>query len=168
MFGAFLALIVAAAVIVIARPDPCADRSFSSEAFGYCLTVPQGWNTSPARFANGATLDGFSDDGSAAVFIEAVDLPTGTGLEAWAKLVRARDTDAGLTPGASTDTVVGGTPALRWDLTSTSEDGTEYRTREIVLVRGEVGWRVTLNESEAGFADALDALEAMLGTWAFR
>lgn len=169
VFGALIALMVTAGALVVLRPDPCADRSFSSEAFGYCLTVPTGWDAAPARFANGATLDGFSDGaGSAAIFIEAVDLASGTALEAWEGKVRKRDREAGLTPGNASDTSVAGVPARRWDVTSTSEDGTQYRTREIVLVKDDVGWRVTLNESEAGFEIALDALDSMLGTWAFR
>ena len=167
--GLFLAVVGGGLAYATLRPDPCDGRTFASRTYGYCLTVPAGWTASPARFGNGATLDGFSDvGGSASVMVEAVDLPDATDLDGWADLVRARDVQAGLRPRDEVRITVAGLPARRWDLTSTADDGTEYRTREIVLVRGAIGWRVTLNETAAGFPDALDALGAMLGTWAFR
>lgn len=167
--GLFVATVAAGISYATLRPNPCEGRSFESGAFGYCLSVPAGWTSAPARFGDGATLDGFSaEGGTASVMVEAVDLPDATDLDGWAAIVRARDTEAGLRPRDEVRITVAGIPARRWDLVSTSEDGTEYRTREIVLVRGAIGWRVTLNETEAGFPEALDALEAMLGTWAFR
>jgi hypothetical protein len=68
----------------------------------------------------------------------------------------------------ATDAVVAGVPAKVWDLTAESEDGTAYRTREVVLIRGAIGWRLTLNETEAGFDDAAAALDDLLATWGFR
>lgn len=169
VLGAFLLLVAGGIAFAVLRPDACRGRSFTSDAFGYCVDVPDGWAQAPARFGNGATLDGFSDvDGTASILVEAVDLTDTTDLDTWARMVRARDEAVGLSPGATTDVVVGGVPARSWELTAESGDGTAYRTREVVLVRDAVGWRLTLNETEAGFADASDALDELLATWGFR
>lgn len=169
VLGAFVLLVVGGIAVAVVRPDACRGRSYTSDAFGYCVDVPDGWAQAPARFGNGATLDGFSDvDGTASILVEAVDLADSIDLAMWERMVRARDESVGLTPGVATDVVVAGVPARAWELTAESRDGTEYRTREVVLVRGAVGWRLTLNETEAGFADAADALDALLATWGFR
>lgn len=169
VLGAFVLLVAAGIGFATLRPDACRGRSFTSEAFGYCVDVPVGWAQAPARFGNGATLDGFSDvEGTASILVEAVDLSDATDLDTWTRMVRARDESVGLTPGVATDAVVAGVPAKVWDLTAESEDGTVYRTREVVLVRGAIGWRLTLNETEAGFDDAAAALDDLLATWGFR
>lgn len=165
----FLLLVGAGVAFAVLRPDPCRGRSFTSEAFGYCLDVPVGWSSAPARFGNGTTLDGFSDDaGSASIVVEAVDLSDGADLDTWARMVRSRDMTEGIDPGPATDRTVGGVTARTWDFTSETSDGVRYRTREVVLVRDAVGWRLTLNETDAGFEAAAAALDAMLGTWGFR
>ena len=169
VLGAFVLLVGGGIAFATLGPDACRDRSFTSEAFGYCVDVPAGWAQAPARFGNGATLDGFSDvDGTASILVEAVDLSDTTDLDTWARMVRARDESVGLTPGVATDVVVAGVPAKVWDLTAESEDGTGYRTREVVLVRDAIGWRLTLNETEAGFDGAAAALDELLATWGFR
>lgn len=165
----FLLLVGAGVAFAMLRPDPCRDRSFSSESFGYCLDVPGGWSSAPARFGNGTTLDGFADDaGSASIVVEAVDLSDDADLDTWTRMVRSRDEAEGLSPGPTSDRIVAGVPARTWDLTSETSDGVVYRTREVVLVRDAVGWRLTLNETDADFDAAAAALDAMLGTWGFR
>lgn len=169
VLGAFVLLVASGIAFAALRPDPCRGRSFTSDAFGYCVDVPEGWAQAPARFGNGATLDGFSDvDGTASILVEAVDLTDTSDLDTWTRMVRARDESVGLTPGEASEVMVGGVPARAWDVSAESEDGTAYRTREVVLVRDAVGWRLTLNETEAGFDAAAAALDDLLATWGFR
>ena len=164
-----LAVAAAAAVVwFVAGPNPCRDATFRSDAFGYCVVVPDGWVESPSRFGNGAVLDGFSpSDGSASILVEAVDLADGTDVEAWATRVRGRDGEAGLSPGEVFPTTLAGLPARTWDITSESADGTRFRTREIVVVRDGIGWRIVLNETQAGFETAAASLDDLLASWRF-
>lgn len=169
VLGAFVLLVVGGIAVAVLRPDACRGRAFRSEAFGYCVDIPAGWAETPARFGNGAMLDGFSDvDGTASILVEAVDLADSTDLDAWAGMVRTRDESVGLSPGPPSDLAVDGVPALAWESTSESRDGTAFRTREVVLVRGAIGWRLTLNEMEARFEAATTALDDLLATWGFR
>lgn len=169
VIGALVVAAIAGVGWLVARPDPCRGTTFTSTLFGYCVVVPDGWTMTPARFGNGAVLDGFSrTGGSASILVEAVDLTDGTGLAEWATTVRGRDGEAGLTPGLERDATVAGLPATAWELTSESEDGTRYRTREVVVVRDGIGWRIVLNETQAGFAAAATSLETLLDSWRFR
>ncbi|MFM8944597.1 MAG: hypothetical protein ACKOI0_05075 [Actinomycetota bacterium] len=169
VIGALVVGLVAGIGWLVARPDPCRGATFTSASFGYCVVVPQGWTSSPARFGNGAVLDGFSlTGGSASILVEAVDLADGTDLADWASTVRDRDGEAGLRPGTPREAIVAGFPARAWELTSESEDGTRYRTREVVVVRDGIGWRIVLNETQAGFDAAATALETLLDSWRFR
>jgi hypothetical protein len=151
------------------RPDPCGGANFESENFGYCLTVPEGWEAGPARFGANVTLDQFAPPtGSATVVVEAVDLETGTALNAWSQFVRQRDEDAGLTPGPASESTVDGSDALQWDVSVSSEGGNRFLMREVVTVKGDVGWRVTLNDLVSGFDTSAVAFRDMLDSWAFR
>ena len=169
VLGGLALAAVAGIAWLVAGPNPCRGATFTSDAFGYCVDVPSGWAQSPARFGNGATLDGFSPtDGSASILVEAVDLADATDVDAWATRVRGRDYEAGLSPGDVADTTVAGLPARTWDVTSVSGDGTQYRTREIVVVRDGIGWRIVLNETQAGFDAAAASLDDLLASWRFR
>jgi len=151
------------------RPDPCSGANFESENFGYCLMVPQGWEAGPARFGADVTLDQFAPPtGSATVVVEAVDLETGTALNAWSQFVRQRDEDAGLTPGPASESTLAGADALQWDVSVSSEGGNRFLMREVVTVQGDVGWRVTLNDLQSGFDTSAVAFRDMLDSWAFR
>ena len=151
------------------RPDPCGGANFESENFGYCLTVPAGWEAGPAQFGADVTLDQFAPPtGSATVVVEAVDLESGTALNAWSEFVRQRDEDAGLTPGPASDSSLDGADALQWDVSVSSEGGDRFLMREVVVVKGDVGWRVTLNDLQSGFDTSAVAFRGMLDSWAFR
>lgn len=167
-----LGVVVVAAVAGVAfwllRPDPCADTNFTSDTFGYCLAVPDGWTAEPARFGADVTLDQFAPTSSpATVVVEAVDLASGVDLAQWSAFVQKKDTDAGLTPGPSAAATVDGVSAQRWDLTVTADDGTAYRMREIVVVRDEVGWRIALNDTDQGFEVSAAAFARMVESWRF-
>jgi len=165
-----LALVVAAAgVFLLVRPDPCEGTNFTSDTFGYCLTVPAGWIAEPAQFGADTTLDQFAPPEQAAtVIVEAVDLEDGVALEAWSRYVRQQDEGAGLTPGPASEAVLDGVTAQRWDVSVTSDTGTDYRMREVVVVRDQVGWRVTLNDTEDAFDVSVAIFERMLESWRFR
>jgi len=168
VLGVLVLAVAAGVVLWLVRPDPCAGTNFSSDNFGYCLAVPDGWTAEPARFGADVTLDQFAPPSeSATVVVEAVDLAQGADLSQWSAFVQKKDTDAGLTPGPTGDATVDGVTARRWDVTVTADDGTAYRMREVVLVRGEVGWRITLNDTEQGFEVSAATFAQMLGSWHF-
>jgi hypothetical protein len=151
------------------RPDPCGGANFESENFGYCLMVPDGWEAGPARFGADVTLDQFAPPtGSATVVVEAVDLESGTELNAWGEFVRQRDEDAGLTLGPASESNLDGADALQWDVSVSAPDGDTFLMREVVTVKGDVGWRVTLNDLQSGFDASAVAFRQMLDSWAFR
>jgi hypothetical protein len=151
------------------RPDPCSGTNFESENFGYCILVPEGWEAGPAQFGSAVTLDQFAPPTQAAtVVVEAVDLETGTGLEDWSQFVRQRDEEAGLTPGASSETTLDGVGALQWDVTVAPEDGESFHMREVVAVRDDIGWRITLNDVSEGFSTSAVVFQTMLDSWQFR
>jgi hypothetical protein len=168
-----LGILVGAALgvgaFILLRPDPCSAANFESENFGYCLTVPDGWEAGPARFGADVTLDQFAPPtGSATVVVEAVDLESGTALNSWSAFVRQRDEDAGLTPGPPSESRLDGADALQWDVSVSAEGGDRFLMREVVVVKGDVGWRVTLNDLQSGFDTSAVAFRDMLDSWAFR
>ena len=166
--GLVVAALVAGGVFLF-RPDPCRGTNFESETFGYCLLVPEGWEAGPARFGADVTLDQFAPPtNSATVIVEAVDLESGEALEDWSARVRQRDEDAGLAPGDSSELVLDGVGALAWDVAVEPEDGQAFRMREVVAVRGEVGWRITLSDVADAFSTSSVAFAGMLESWQFR
>ena len=167
ILGTMAAAIVGVGLFLLLRPDPCEGTNFTSPNFGYCVLVPEGWEAGPARFGDQVTLDQFAPPTSAAtVVVASVDLESGTGLEDFSTFVRQRDEEAGLTPGPASETSLGGTSALQWDVT-VEDAGESYRMREIVTVRDDVGYRITLNDIEDGFTSSASALREMLDTWQF-
>lgn len=169
IIGGLVAVIGAVGAYWLLRPDPCEGTNYASEAFGYCLTVPEGWIAEPARFGADVALDQFSPSTDAAtVIVDATDLERGVTLEEWAAFIRDKDTEAGLTLGPTSETTVGGVPAKRWDVSVASDAGTTYRMREVVVVRDEVGWRVALSDTEDGFQVSSAVFERMLDSFRFR
>jgi len=154
---------------LLLRPDPCRGTNFTSANFGYCLTVPKGWTAEPARFGSSVELDQFAvPSQGATVIVEAVDLQRGTDLVGFADFVRQKDETAGLKPGPGRRTEIDGVAAQAWDITIASDAGTTYQLREVVVVKDQVGWRITLND----LADTFDAhavpFQEMLRSWRFR
>ncbi|HJS26826.1 MAG TPA: hypothetical protein VJ913_06855 [Actinomycetota bacterium] len=150
------------------RPDPCQETNFESDNFGYCLIVPEGWEAGPAQFGADVTLDQFAPPtGSATVVVEAVDLESGTELDQWSEFVRQRDEDAGLTPGPASEADLDGADALQWDVSVASEGGQTFLMREVVTIKGNVGWRVTLNDLQDGFDTSAVVFNDMLESWHF-
>jgi hypothetical protein len=148
-------------------PDPCRGK-FSSSQFGYCLTVPAGWQADAARVGT-ANVDMFAPSASSTVVIvAAVDLPTNSGLTSFGSSVRQQDQQGGLQPGQPESTTVGGMPAQQWDITVPSQSGAQtFKVREIVVVNGEVGWKISMNDSASAFQSHLAPLTEMLRSWRF-
>lgn len=165
--GVVVATAAAAGAYALLRPGPCRERSFVSPAFGYCVDTPTGWTAGPARFGS-VELDQFADDDTAAtIVVEAIDLPDENSLPDLVEAIREQDAAAGLSTGAAMPASIAGIAALTWDATGEATDGTPYRTREVVVIVGDVAWRISLNGTEAGFQDAALALSDLLATWRF-
>jgi hypothetical protein len=169
VLGAVVLVAVGAGTWMLFRPDPCRGTNFSSENFGYCLTVPEGWTAEPARFGSSVELDQFAvPSQGATVIVEAVDLELGADLGGFADFVRQKDKTAGLKPGPGTITEIDGVTAQVWDITVASDSGTTYQLREVVVVKDQVGWRITLNDLADNFDDHAVLFQAMLRSWRFR
>ena len=169
VFLGFIAVVlVGSGAYAFFRPDPCDGTNFASQNFGYCLLVPLGWEAGPARFGADVTLDQFAPPTeSATVVVQAVDLESGTGLDQWSEFVRSQDEDAGLTPGPASDAALDGADALQWDVTVEADGGETFQMREVVTVRDDVGWRVTLNDVQDGFDTSAVVFQDMLESWQF-
>jgi len=169
VLGVLGLVVIGAGLALLLKPNPCRGTNFTSENFGYCVLVPEGWEAGPARFGDSVTLDQFAPPTSAAtVVVASVDLEDGTGLDDFSAFIRQKDEEAGLTPGPTSETSLDGASALQWDVTVSDDNGQSYRMREIVTVRDDVGWRITLNDRDAGFSSSASALREMLESWQFR
>lgn len=166
--AAFVLLVVAGfGAWRLLRPDPCRGTNFTSDAFGYCLMIPEGWDAGTAQVGT-VSLDQFSlPTESTTVLVEAVDLADDTGLQQFGEFVRRRDGQAGLSAGPVRETLLDGIEAQQWDITHTSQTGDVFKLREVVVVNGEVGWRITLNDSMDGFDGHVKAFQRMLDSWQF-
>ncbi len=169
ILGVMTLMVLGAGAAWFLRPDPCAGTNFSSDTFGYCIDVPDGWEAGLARFGADVTLDQFAPPtASATVVVEAVDLQDGASLEDWSQFVRQRDEDAGLTPGAASETNLGDVGAIQWDVSVSGDGGDSFRMREVVAVNNGVGWRIALNDVSDGFASSAVVFEDMIQSWKFR
>jgi zinc-ribbon domain len=168
IFGLFALFAGGIGVYYLVRPNPCDGTNFTSTNFGYCVLVPDGWEAGPARFGSDVTLDQFAPPtASTTVIVSSVDLDAGVTLSDFSDFVRQRDDTAGLTPGPTSDTTLDGVDAIQWDVTVETE-GETYRMREVVTVRDDVGWRITLNDVRQGFATSAVAFRDLLDSWQFR
>jgi hypothetical protein len=150
------------------RPNPCEGANFTSDQFGYCLTMPQDWEWTPAKFGDAVTVDQFAPPTqSATVLVEAADLPDDADLATFADSVRQKDEDSGLTPGPIDRTTVDGADALSWDIAYTSDSGHRYTVREVVVVSEHAGWRLALNDTAEGFDLHAPQFESMIDSFRF-
>jgi hypothetical protein len=150
------------------RPNPCQGTNFSSDRFGYCLTVPEGWEAGPGRVGAVAVDEISRPREAATVLIVAVDLAQDQGLEDYAASVRDRDSAVGLDPGPIRDTFLDGVEAVEWDITSETETGQEFVMRQVVAVRNEVGWIISLSDNADSLPRHEPHFEQMLASWNFR
>jgi hypothetical protein len=145
---------------------PCEGASFVSEAYGYCVDTPAGWESSSAA-DEPSGVDAFRDTaGATVVYVEAVRLAEGDDLHAFATSMRV---SASMNGFAVTDPVpgtLGGAPSLEWDAVS-SQDDLRIVVREIVSIRGGVAWRLQIADGATPEAPDLDAARELLDTWRF-
>jgi hypothetical protein len=169
ILGAIGVIVAGIGLAYLLRPDPCSGTNFTSENFGYCVLVPDGWEAGPARFGSDVTLDQFAPPTeSATVVVEAVDLEDleGVGLDDWSDYVRRIDEEGGLAPGPASETRLGDVQALQWDATVES-GGATFRMREVVAVRAGVGWRITLNDLADAFGTSAVVFQGIIDSWKF-
>lgn len=167
--GVLLGVAIGAGAWYLLRPDPCDGTNFTSDEFGYCMTLPADWRWQPANFGDSVRADQFTPPSeSATVLVEAADLPDNADLSAFADAVRKKDEDAGLTPGPIERTTVDGADALAWDIDYTAGTGRKFGVREVVVVNDHFGWRLMLNDIAESFDRHLPAFDDMVESFRFR
>jgi hypothetical protein len=154
------------ALVSWARHDPaCDEGDFESVRFGYCIRPPAGWIATPASEAD--SLDRFiAQDGPATIAVTAVPLSKGQDLARFEQFVRGFVEEAGATAGPGTPVTVDGVEGVGFDVRLEGRDGV-IRSREVLLAREGIAWRVTLADDEVGFHESTRTLEQILGSWRF-
>jgi hypothetical protein len=167
--GVLLGVGIGVAAWYFLRPTPCDGTNFTSQEFGYCMTLPSDWQWHPAKFGDALTVDQFTPPSqSATVLVEAADLPDNADLSSFADAVRSKDQEAGLTPGPIEKTTVDGADALAWNIDYTNGAGTDFSIREVVVVENHFGWRMMLNDTASSFSRDMPAFDGMVRSFRFR
>jgi hypothetical protein len=168
ILGVLVAGGIAAALLLAFRPDPCKGANFTSDRFGYCLSVPQGWQAQQAAIGN-VTVDQFSVPREvAAVVVTAVDLPSGVNLHAFTTFVRGQERQNGLHPGDVEPTRLGDSVAMQWEIVSTGPTGQAFRSLEVVAVSHAFGWTVELADTAASYTQHAPDFRQMLLSWHYK
>ena len=151
-----------------ARPNPC-EGKFSSILFGYCAEIPEGWRGGSQVTAQ-ENLDEFTPQNDDAVtwvrVRDAVDPATQT--QQYAQQFRTSQEAEGLDPSQVEVVPLDGEQALAWEVTVPTEDGDALRVREVVIVREDGVWRITLAATEAAYPQARLGFEELLSTWTWK
>jgi hypothetical protein len=169
VLGVLLGAGIGAVAWYFLRTTPCDGTNFTSQQFGYCMTLPSDWQWHPAKFGDALTVDQFTPPSqSATVLVEAADLPDNADLSSFADAVRSKDEQAGLTPGPIQRTSVDGADALAWNIDYTNGAGTDFSIREVVVVKDHFGWRMMLNDTTTGFDQDVSAFNGMVHSFRFR
>jgi hypothetical protein len=146
------------------KPDPCQNK-YSSVLFSYCAEIPEGWEGGSQLAAEG-NLDQFSPPAEdAATFVRVQDISPSATTDTYAQDFRTNQEADGLSPSRMEAVEIDGEQALAWDVTVPSEDGETLRLREVVVVREDGGWRITLAATDQTYQDARIAFEEMLDSW---
>lgn len=164
-----LIALVTTGVVVYAQlqPTTCADQ-FESDRFGYCVTVPEGWDAGEASVGQ-TPVDSFAvKEGAATVVVIAIDLAERTSLTQFADDARQNDEAQGLQPSGMKPLQLDGEPAQAWGITTTSPNGQEYKLVQVVTVRNDVGWTISLSDSAEGFDSHERSFREMLASWQFQ
>jgi zinc-ribbon domain len=162
---------VAVAVFSIwfgSRPNPC-EGKFSSALFGYCAEIPEGWRGG-SQIDVPENIDQFSPNQAEAVTSvrvrEIVDPATQT--QQYAQQFRTSQEAEGLDPSRVEVVPLDGEQALAWEVTVPTQDGDLLRIREVVIVREDGAWRITLAATETSYPDARVGFEELLSTWTWK
>jgi hypothetical protein len=170
-----IALVVAGAAILVsgiwftARPNPC-EGKFSSVLFGYCAEIPEGWRGG-SQVTGQENLDEFvpsEDDAITLVRVrETIDPATQT--QQYAQQFRTSQETQGLDPSQVEAVPLDGEQALAWEVSFPAQEGEEdLRVREVVIVREDGAWRITLAATEAAYPEARVGFEELLSTWIWK
>lgn len=169
--GALVVLFLVGSVIGglgiwLLTPRPCDDAGFVSERFGYCVDTPQGWVASQAADEPSGS-DAFRGETTAGVvWIEAFDLRSGEDLTGFAERVRGLDAAQGFDLSDPSPGIVGEVEASEWEVVVSSPSGDTF-VREIVVVQGDVGWRLQIAYPAEGDDSDGDDVESLLNSWRF-
>jgi hypothetical protein len=160
------------AVFSTAQPDPCRGR-FSSSLYPYCAEIPEGWEGGAALDGT-ETIDRFVRDSQevdavANVRVEQVIDPT-VQTQQYAQQFRTSQEADGLDPSQAEVVDLDGEQALAWNYTVAGTGPAEppLLIREVVMVRAEGAWRVTLIATEDVYQDARIAFERLLNSWRWK
>ena len=144
----------------------CPAGAFESTRFGYCAVAPAGW-VSAAATPDGSPLDRFLvQDASGTITVTVVPLEQGQDLARFEQFVRGYAEEAGGRTGAASSLEVDGAEGVAFDVTLEGPDST-LRSREVLLVRDGMAWRITLADEEIGFGASVRQLGSMLDSWRF-
>jgi hypothetical protein len=160
------------AVFSTAQPDPCRGR-FSSSLYPYCAQIPQGWEGGAALDGT-ETIDRFVRDSReveavANVRVEQV-VDTTVQTQQYAQQFRTSQEADGLDPSAAELVDLDGEQALAWNYTVEGNGPAEppLLFREVIMVRPEGAWRVTLIATEDAYQEARIAFERLLNSWRWK
>ena len=168
---AIAGLVVGATVWALSFKDPC-EGKFSSERFAYCLSVPQGWQASPARIGS-AEVDQFAKPtGVGVVIVQSQPLDAAAEgeaaqLETYAQQLRDQSEEAGMEVGAANEATLDGHDALVWSATSTTAEGDDFEQVQLATTQNGNGWSISLTDSAGGIEATRPAFQDMLQTWRF-
>ena len=167
---AIAGLVVGATVWALSFKDPC-EGKFASDRFAYCLSVPQGWQASPARIGS-AEVDQFAKPTGVGVVIVQSQPLDGAGdeaaqLETYAQQLRDQSEEAGMEVGAANEATLDGHDALVWSATSTTAEGDDFEQVQLATTQNGSGWSISLTDSAGGIETTRPAFQDMLETWRF-
>jgi hypothetical protein len=149
------------------RPNPC-EGKFTSDQYPYCVTVPQGWREGTQQIGE-TRADAFRPQTEGAVvLVVAEEVEPGTNTEAYAEVYRDNQEEGGLFPGPVQRVDVGGTEAVAWEITGTTEEGTSVRQRQLTVVRDGRGWLITFAGAVDGYRQHRPLFDGMLDSWAWK
>jgi hypothetical protein len=150
------------------RPDPCEGRNFVSERFGYCLSVPEGWEAGPGQVGVIAFDEIVLPSEAAVVTIRAVDLATNEDLTDYAESVRAANAATGLDAGPVSDLFLDSETAVAWDVTGTNDRGQEFSGRQVITLVEDTAWIISFSDRADRISLHQKPFQAMLASFRFR
>jgi hypothetical protein len=152
---------------LLLRPNPC-EGKFSSDRYPYCVAIPEGW-AEGAQEIGGTTADAYRPrTEGAVVLVVAEEVDPATNTEAYAEVYRDNQEQGGLFPGPARRIEIGGSEAVVWEITGTTDEGTEVRQRQLTVVRDGMGWVITFAGATDGYREHRQLFESMIQSWAWK
>ena len=151
------------------RPNPCQGK-YTSVLFGYCATIPEGW-TGGSQVAAEENLDQFvppQEDAATFVRVQQI-LDPATQTAQYVQQFRISQEAEGLEPSPVEVVPIDGEEALAWNYTIPGEQGEPpLQLREVITVRTEGAWRITLVATDESYGEARLAFEQLLQSWRWK